>query len=158
MHVIGAGDSGMQRDRDVADRRSCERSSEARVIDFFSSFDFSGFGAVVSRRHRDPSSLDREPSQAHEHQETLVTVVGDLDFCTSPLLEECLVGISGDVRVDCAGLDFVDSQGLRVLVASDARTRGMGARFVVVEPSRALQRLFEVTGVEADLDLPPRRA
>jgi hypothetical protein len=55
MHVIGTDDGGMQRDRDVADRRSCERSSEARVIDFFSSFDFSGFGAVVSRRCRAPA-------------------------------------------------------------------------------------------------------
>jgi anti-sigma B factor antagonist len=106
----------------------------------------------VSAR-RDREIADDRYGEGTELHETVVTVVGDLDHHTAPLLEECLVVIRGDVSIDCAGLEFVDSQGLRVLVGADARARMTGTRFVVVEPSRALQRLFEITGVDAGLDV-----
>jgi len=47
---------------------------------------------------------------------TLVRLSGDLDFESAPRLAEMLALIDGPLVVDCTGLIFVDTAGLRVLV------------------------------------------
>jgi anti-anti-sigma factor len=120
-------------------------TNEQRVVDFYRSVGPPFFGAVVSTCGSDGRP---EPESAP----ALVTLFGDLDVSTAPLLRDCFARIDGDVEVDCSGLDFVDAQGLAVFLAARARCEPYG-RFVLVEPAACLLRLLRITGLDAKLEI-----
>ena len=64
-----------------------------------------------------------------------------------------LIGWSGDVEVDCAGLTFIDASGLRLFVALHNACQARGAKLSIVSPSRCVVRLLELTGLDAVLDV-----
>ena len=77
----------------------------------------------------------------------VVVIRGELDLATAPDLEAAIQGRlddGQDVVVDLRELDFMDSTGLRVLVAAHARVDGPGA---------SIERILAVAGVERVLDL-----
>ena len=41
-----------------------------------------------------------------------VRLFGELDACEVRRVRACLVGVDGDVELDCSGLRFVDAAGL----------------------------------------------
>jgi anti-anti-sigma factor len=125
---------------------------EPRVTEFYRSITSPFFGAVVSRP-RDEGPSDRDGWKERQHRPTLVTVVGELDLSTSPLLDECLGDLVGDIHIDCSGLDFIGLSGMQCLVAAHARAQRAGARFVIVEPPGSLLRLLRVAGVDAFLEI-----
>ena len=51
---------------------------------------------------------------ALDHSHGLV-LAGELDIATAPALDAALLGMSGDVLVDCADLRFIDSAGFYCL-------------------------------------------
>ena len=51
------------------------------------------------------------------------------------------------VRLDLAGVEFMDSAGLRTLIAAHQSCADAGGALVLLNPSRAVARLFEVAGV-----------
>jgi anti-anti-sigma factor len=65
-------------------------------------------------------------------------------------MEECMGSIDGQdptrVVVDLAGLEFIDSTGLRVLLLADARARERGYELVLRAGGPTVQRVFEMTG------------
>ena len=82
---------------------------------------------------------------------------GELDIATAPDLEAALnerLDAGQDVVVDLRELAFLDSTGLRVLVASHARAVGGDASFVIVRPldGAPIRRILAIAGVEALLD------
>jgi anti-anti-sigma factor len=122
------------------------RHDEPRVADFSRSVGPPFFGAVVSTWSSATGWPGMEPAPA------LVTLLGELDVSTAPLLHDCLARIDGDVEVDCSGLDFVDAQGLAAFVAAHARCAPSG-RFVLVAPTSFLSRLLRITGLDATLEI-----
>jgi anti-anti-sigma factor len=126
--------------------RYVARTNEQRVVDFYRSIGPPYFGAVVSTCSSAHGRPELEPAPA------LVTLLGELDVSTAPLLRDCFARIDGDVEVDCSGLDFVDAQGLAVFVSARARCAPDG-RFVLVEPAPCLLRLLRVTGLDATLEI-----
>lgn len=130
------------RDRFVAARH------EQRVIDFYRSPGSTIFGAVVSicGVHAVSSGSQRRPDSCP----TLVTLVGELDLATAPLLRECLTRIDGHIDVDCSGLEFVGAEGLGIFASTQARADD---NFVFVDPSRSLVRLLRITGLDASLKI-----
>ena len=86
----------------------------------------------------------------------LLEVGGELDRSTVGSLESHLAeaGLSGRSRilVDLGRLQFMDSSGLRVLLALEgaAATRD---RVRLVAPSRAVRRVLQLTDTEAHLPL-----
>src|SRR2546423_1992160 len=60
--------------------------------------------------------------------DVLVAVRGELDVLTAPFLweqmEPALEGVTGKLVFDFAGLTFIDSMGLGVVVRASARLRG----------------------------------
>ena len=74
---------------------------------------------------------------------------GPLDMATAPLLEARLAELrdAGHRRliVDLRRLDFIDSTGLRLLLARDAEARQDGFRFALIAGPPRVQRLFELT-------------
>jgi anti-sigma B factor antagonist len=55
----------------------------------------------------------------------VVSVMGEVDYATAPALEQTLRGVADDrtdeVIVDLTGCTFLDSQGLRALIATKGR-------------------------------------
>jgi anti-anti-sigma factor len=78
-------------------------------------------------------------------------LTGEIDAHTTPQLEDALaplVSISEpQVRIDMAGLTFMDSSGLRVILSATTEARSHGGDVVLVEPSHSVTRLLEISGL-----------
>jgi anti-sigma B factor antagonist len=83
-----------------------------------------------------------------------VTVTGELDLMSSPVLErelEKAFGLNADViLLDLRELGFMDSTGLHLLVKAQQRAEEAGRRLALTRGSEQVQRLLDLTGV-ADL-------
>jgi anti-anti-sigma factor len=87
----------------------------------------------------------------HQGGATLVTVSGELDLRTSPELEGRL-GAAFDagaevVILDLRQIEFMDSTGLRVLLAAHQRAQESGRRFALVRGADQIERVLTLTGV-----------
>lgn len=79
-----------------------------------------------------------------------LVLVGEIDAHTAPELAvhlDPLPGTDGDVVVDVAGIEFIDSSGLRLIVETHQRAEGLSRRLVLQRPSSAVTRLFEISGL-----------
>jgi anti-anti-sigma factor len=89
--------------------------------------------------------------------ECTLTVVGDVDLATSTQLKRALDEVldsepaPATIRADLAGVGFLDTTGLGLLLAARTRAQDRGSRFIVSSASAELDRLFEITGVTAYL-------
>jgi anti-anti-sigma factor len=77
-------------------------------------------------------------------------VVGELDLGTAPTLEQALCSdpTPGDLRLDCSGLVFMDSQGIRSLLAV-ADARPPGGRLVLEHVTREVRRIADLVQLAA---------
>jgi len=80
---------------------------------------------------------------------------GELDASEVPRVRACLAGADGDLELDCAGLSFIDAAGLGLLVELDTECRARHAKLLVINPSRCLTRLLELTGLDSVLTVQP---
>ena len=93
----------------------------------------------------------------------VVTLQGEIDAFTAPSLREDLrhlVEETGAVSVvvDLEAVAFLDSSALGALVGILRRLRERDGQLRVVQPRTAAARIFELTGLDAVLDLYPDRA
>lgn len=89
---------------------------------------------------------------------TTVALAGELDLSTAPRLRECLaqpgIADASALRVDLAGVSFLDSTTVGLLVGACKRIRAFGGTFCVVcVPGSSVWRLFEVSGLVEYLDV-----
>jgi anti-sigma B factor antagonist len=89
---------------------------------------------------------------------TVVRVAGELDLATAPQLEEALLpGLraGGSALLDLRGLDFMDSTGVRVIVAGHLAAEEHGGKLSLVRtaPESAVARVLEISGLDAVLDI-----
>ena len=83
-----------------------------------------------------------------------VCPAGDLDLATAPVLQgELALRDAGFDRIilDLSALEFMDSTGLRLVLALDAEARRDGFTLSLVRGSAAVQRVFELTGTAGAL-------
>jgi anti-sigma B factor antagonist len=90
------------------------------------------------------------------HRETIVVAVhGEIDALTAgglgDQLRELLDSGFKRVALDLRTVDFIDSTGLRAILDMDAKSRGTGIDFAIIDGSDQARRLFEVTGAAAAL-------
>jgi anti-sigma B factor antagonist len=104
---------------------------------------------------------------AEEHGGAVhLTLRGELDLATAPELEQLVnerIDAGDEVVVDLRPLEFMDSSGIRVLVASHTRAGRVGTKLVVVRPpaGSAVAKIVEVSGLDGELNLvddPPAAA
>jgi len=80
-----------------------------------------------------------------------VYVHGELDMSTAPRLSETLASLDSEpgavVTVDLAGMTFVDSTGLTVLIDGLKRLRQGGGDLVLRSPASRTRRVLEITGL-----------
>jgi anti-anti-sigma factor len=86
-----------------------------------------------------------------------LTPIGELDLATAPLLESAFDAVFGDddaemIVVDLTELSFMDSTGINLLVRMHAACEDAD-RLRVINGSRAVQRVLDVSGVRAHLPI-----
>ena len=75
---------------------------------------------------------------------------GELDLAAAPQLTEALLDFAsseGEVHLDLSEVSFLDSSGLRVILAL-ARSRADIGSVVLLDPSAAVVRIFEIMGID----------
>jgi anti-anti-sigma factor len=89
--------------------------------------------------------------------QTRVVLIGELDIASTQALENELSAVEADspgtVVLDLRRVEFIDSTGLRALVAADERARSAGRRLAVVRGPDAVERLLTVTQLDQRLDI-----
>jgi anti-sigma B factor antagonist len=86
-----------------------------------------------------------------------VVLAGELDIASTEMLERELESLEGDspatLILDLRQVEFIDSTGLRAVIAANERAREAGRRLVVVRGSNAVERLFTVTQLDRRLEV-----
>ena len=89
--------------------------------------------------------------------QTQMALVGELDIASAPRFEEGLAEVERDTPgmlvVDLRRVDFIDSTGLRAVIAADERARAAGRRFVIIRGPAAVERVFNVTQLDQRLNI-----
>ena len=86
-----------------------------------------------------------------------VALAGELDIVNAPQLESQLAAVEADAGgtliLDLRGVEFVDSTGLRALIAANERARSAGRRLVIVRGAKAVDRLLSLTQLDQRLEI-----
>lgn len=81
---------------------------------------------------------------------------GELDLSSAGRVEEELARVERDrpprIVLDLSALRFMDSTGLRLIVAADGRARDEDRGLAIVQGPESVRRVFEITGLEQRLD------
>lgn len=83
-----------------------------------------------------------------------LVLTGEIDAHTAPDLAahlDPLPGAAGDVTLDVAAIEFIDSSGLRLIVEAHQRASESDRRLVLHRPSSAVVRLLEISGLRDHL-------
>lgn len=97
-------------------------------------------------------SPDREPYPSRTMATPRLTLRGELDAHSAPELRARLHALidegSGRLIVDLAGVTFLDSTILGLLVGALRRMRESGGELLLVYPPEPARRIFAFTGLE----------
>ncbi|HEV8017444.1 MAG TPA: STAS domain-containing protein [Steroidobacteraceae bacterium] len=77
-----------------------------------------------------------------------VVMAGRLDATECEAALEFLNGLSAPRVIDLAGLEYIASAGLRVLLVTQKRVRGSGSGLVLVNVRTAIHDIFRYTGFD----------
>jgi anti-sigma B factor antagonist len=90
-----------------------------------------------------------------ERDTARVRPIGELDLDTAPVLDEqireCRQRGMRRLVLDLRDLEFIDSTGLHLILRCDAEAQKDGFALELVAGDRAVRRVFEVSGVAAQL-------
>jgi len=87
---------------------------------------------------------------------TEVAISGKLDSTTAPLLKEKLIPLFADskyVEIDLAGLFYVSSAGLQILLMGEKTAKKQGSKQTLLNVSPEVLEVFEMTGFSGILDI-----
>jgi anti-sigma B factor antagonist len=87
-----------------------------------------------------------------------MTVRGEVDLATAPQLRHAITdrlsqGPSPTLRLDLGGVSFMDSTGLKVLLAGQRTARLLGGDLVLTAASPQVARLLQIIGAPLTLDI-----
>lgn len=86
---------------------------------------------------------------------TRILVTGELDIATTPQLAAALsspANGSGLVILDLRQVTFIDATGLALILGAASRLRSADRRLALIPGPRSVQRLFEMTRTDRQLD------
>jgi anti-sigma B factor antagonist len=98
---------------------------------------------------RAPQQLTiRSERDGHAH---VVRLIGELDINTAQDFEDELKRVEAtaarEIIVDLSGLNFIGSDGLKVFIHANARSRDGAGRLMLVRGSDEVQSTFEMSGL-----------
>ncbi len=83
--------------------------------------------------------------------EHVIALKGELDLEGAERVTQELLRVEATdaqrIVLDLSGLRFIDSTGIRLILAADARSRSNGRRLALVRGPRDVHRVFELTGI-----------
>ena len=85
----------------------------------------------------------------------VVVIKGRLDAAQSPAAQAFLDKVQGTVSLDCAGLEYISSAGLGVLLKTQKRLLASGGKLRLTGVSRHLQDIFQYSGFDQILEIEP---
>lgn len=95
--------------------------------------------------------MDLSVTSREQGGRTIVTVSGEIDVYTAPVLREKLNELVGEGQhhlvVDMEGVDFLDSTGLGVLVGGLKKVRQHDGSLHLVCTSEKILKVFRITGL-----------
>jgi anti-anti-sigma factor len=98
-----------------------------------------------------------EVTTEKHRMQTRIVLTGELDIASSKVLEEQLAAVETNspeaLVLDLRRVDFIDSTGLRALIAADERARAAGRRLVIARGPGAVERLLTVTELDRRLEV-----
>jgi len=99
-----------------------------------------------------------EIDQAQDEGRLVLTLRGELDLASAPVLEAAALPVvrdGGRVVIDLRGLTFIDSSGVRVLVAGHAAARLSGGGVTIVRAALdgPVDRVIAIAGITEALDM-----
>jgi anti-anti-sigma factor len=96
--------------------------------------------------------MDLQVSTARRGSLAVLTVVGEVDLDTAGTLADEAISASSTgaahLVIDLGGVTFLDSSGLKVLVATRKRTEQAGQGLSLVAVPRAVMRVLTVTALD----------
>ena len=88
-----------------------------------------------------------------EKNTTIVKVTGKMDAVSSPEFEKKLLELMGegekDFVIDLAGLDYISSAGLRVILATAKRLKEKEGKILLASLKDMVKEVFEISGFSA---------
>jgi anti-sigma B factor antagonist len=98
------------------------------------------------------SIMDLDLSTRHHEDHAVVSVGGEVDLDTAPQLGEhalaALRDVSPHLVLDLAGVTFMDSSGLKMLLTLQRQAVLAGGSFALVGPGRSVRRAVALTGLD----------
>lgn len=99
-------------------------------------------------------SASEEQVDASTH---VVAVTGEIDIFTAPefksVIADAIETGPDTVVVDLGGATFIDSSSLGVLISAHRRLTQRDGRLIVATDVPAVRKTFEITGLDAVLDV-----
>jgi anti-sigma B factor antagonist len=84
-----------------------------------------------------------------------IFVTGELDMASAQFLEDAISAQCAqqpeELVLDMAGVDFMDSTGLRAIIDAKQKCEGLGCRFALTPAQRPVEHTLEITGVRSRL-------
>jgi anti-anti-sigma factor len=86
-----------------------------------------------------------------------VIAEGDIDLAGGPLLDAAILRVEGPnpIVIDLGSVEFIDSSGLRSLLAASRRAETRGTKVVLRNPTSGVVRLLSITGTAEQFDIQP---
>ena len=102
---------------------------------------------------KQPFVIDFDTRVDRVDGEIVVTVLGEIDSATGPLLWECLATAIPDAGrrlvIDLSGATFIDSTGMAVFIQAQKRLRHCGAELMLRAPQASARKVLSITGLDA---------
>jgi anti-anti-sigma factor len=96
-----------------------------------------------------------EVSSDRQGEKLIITVAGELDVSTAPILQRELERAADEsassIRLDLSALRFMDSTGLQLVLSTASRAQEAGRDLELVRSTNSVQRVFQVAGLEERL-------
>jgi len=101
-----------------------------------------------------------ETLHVHVAPDGAIVASGDIDVAGGPILDATIVEQEATVGgraivIDLTDVTFIDSSGLRSLLAASRRAEERSSVIVLRSPSASVQRLLEITGTTAQFEIAP---
>ena len=100
----------------------------------------------------EPFLVDFDTRVGRLDGEVIVTVLGEIDMASGPLLWECLARTIPDAErrlvIDLAGTTFIDSTGLALFARAHQRLRRGGAELMLRAPNSSARLVLHITGLD----------
>lgn len=98
-------------------------------------------------------SMDRDP----DTQAQQIVLSGEIDLFAAPDFKSRLYEAVGegnaDIILDCAGLSYIDSTGLGILLGALKRVRQNNRQVYVRNLKDSIRKLFRITGLDRAFNL-----